>query len=292
MKTAQIALLALACTMAAHADFSYTQTRKATGGMAAGAMAGQNPTIKHYLKGQKMKMDMGNTATIMDLEAQTITTINNTDKSYTVKTFAELSQAISNVGADIQVDVKETGQRKSINGFNASQIVMTMSMEGMQQGPPGMKMQIEMEMWLSNDVPGAAEARSFYQKNGDKMAFASMAAGNPQMQKAMATMQKKIASLGGVTVMQIVRTKMGGGNDAQAQQMQQGMQQAMAQLEAMRKAGGAQAQAAEQAMARMGGARGAAGGGALFEMTTESSDFSAAGIPDSVFAIPAGYTKK
>src|SRR5947209_7798391 len=185
MRTAQIAILALACTVAAHADFSYTQTRKTTGGMAAGAMAGQNPTIKHYLKGQKMKVDMGNTANIMGLEDQTITSINNTDKSYTVKTFAELARAVNNVGADVQVDVKETGQRKSINGFNASQVVMTMSMEGMQQGPPGMKMQIEMEMWLSSDVPGAAEARSFYQKNGDKLAFATLAAGNPQMQKAM-----------------------------------------------------------------------------------------------------------
>jgi hypothetical protein len=46
-------------------------------------------------------------------------------------------------------------------------------------------------------------------------------------------------------------------------------------------------------MARMGAARGApGGGGSLFEMTTESSDFSTNSIPDSIFAIPAGYTKK
>jgi hypothetical protein len=287
MKTARITLLALACSFAAHADFSYTQTRKSAGGMAAGAMAGMNPTMKHYLKGQKMKIDMGNTATLMDFEAQTLTTINNADKTYTVTKFADVGQTLKDTGADIQIDVKETGQRKTINGFNCSQVMMTMSMQGT-QGPPGMNMQIEMEMWVSSDVPGASEARAFFQRNGDKMPYASMAGGNPQMQKSMAAMQRKLASLGGVSVMQIVRTKMGGpGADAQAQKMQQ----AMAQMEAMKKAGGAQAQAAEQIMARMGGMRGGAGG-SLFEMTTESSDFSTASIADSVFAIPAGYTRK
>ena len=33
----------------------------------------------------------------------------------------------------------------------------------------------------------------------------------------------------------------------------------------------------------------ASSGGSLFETTMESSDFSAGPIPDSVFAIPAGY---
>jgi hypothetical protein len=71
--------------------------------------------------------------------------------------------------------------------------------------------------------------------------------------------------------------------------MQAGMAQARAQMEAMIKQGGPQAAAAQQALARMGGA--APGGGALFEITMESSGFSASGIPDSVFAIPAGFQK-
>jgi hypothetical protein len=232
--------------------------------MAAGAMANQNATTKHYLKGQKMKMDMGNTAVVIDLDAQTFTNINNNDKTYTVTKFADLAKNVKDIGADIQVDVKETGQRKKINGFDASQVVMTMTMEGMQPGrASGMKMLMEMEMWLSADVPGASEAKAFFQKNADKLPWAAMGGGNPQMQKSMAAMQKKIATLGGVTVLQIVRTKMGGGDPQ--------MQEAMARMQAM---------------------RGGAPGGALFEMTMESSDFSTAGIPESVFAIPAGYTKK
>jgi hypothetical protein len=101
--------------------------------------------------------------------------------------------------------------------------------------------------------------------------------------------------MGGVPVLQITRMKMGGGgaSDAQAAQANAGMAQAMARLEEMKKQGGAQAAAAEQAMARMGAARGAAGaGGSMFEMTSESTNFSAVSIPDSVFTIPDGYQKK
>ena len=71
--------------------------------------------------------------------------------------------------------------------------------------------------------------------------------------------------------------------------MQQGMAQARAQMEAIIKQGGPGAAAAQQALARMGGA--ASGGGSLFEITMESGDFSTSRIPDSVFAIPAGYQK-
>ena len=47
-------------------------------------------------------------------------------------------------------------------------------------------------------------------------------------------------------------------------------------------------------MGRMGGKAGGAAPGAsssMMEVTTDASDFSTASIPDSVFAIPAGYQK-
>jgi hypothetical protein len=145
-------------------------------------------------------------------------------------------------------------------------------------------------------VPGAQEMRAFYQKNGDKFPWTAMAGagGNSGMQKAIAELQRKMTSLNGIPVMQVMRMKMGGGagGDAQAAQMQQGMSQAMARLEEMKKQGGPQAAAAEQALSRMGAARGGAGGGSLLEMTMESSGFSTASVPDSVFAIPDGYQKK
>ena len=77
------------------------------------------------------------------------------------------------------------------------------------------------------------------------------------------------------------------------------MQAAMARLQEIAKQGGASAAAAQQAMNSMGGmarggampgaAPGAGGGGSLIEMTIDASGFSNASVPESVFAIPAGY---
>ena len=286
MKAIRISILALACAFAAHADFSYTQTRK---GGPGGAAAG-DATTRHYFKGQKMKIESGATSTIIDLDAQTFTTLSHAQKTYTVRKFSEMAQALKDSNMDAKIEVHQTGQKKNINGYNASEVVMTVAMENPQTAQMGMKMTMELDMWLSSDVPGAQELRAFYQRNMDRLPWASMTAGgNPGMQKAMADMQKQIAQLGGFPVLQITRMKTGG-NEAQMQQMQQGMAQARERLEAMRKQGGQQAQMAEQALARMGAMGGS--GGNLFEITMESSGFSSAPIPDSVFAIPAGYQQK
>src|SRR5690349_14367186 len=119
MKTVHLLTLSLACTLVARADFSYTQTRKSATGMAAAAVASQNPTTKTFFKGQKMKIDSGNSAHIIDFDAQTITNINNADKSYTVTKFSDLGQMMKDTGAEVKVDVNDTGQRKAVNGMNA-----------------------------------------------------------------------------------------------------------------------------------------------------------------------------
>ena len=289
MKTAGIFVLTLAAAWTAHADFSYSTTPKSTGGLAA--MAGAMPASKYYFKGQKMKIETGDIATtILDFDAQTVTSINNRQKTYTVTPFSEIGQELPNVKTSLQAEVKETGQKKTINGFTASQLLMTMAVDNPQAKQAGMNMQMEIEMWLSPDVPGAAELRSFYQKNAPKFPWAAVSGGgNPSMQNAIVEMQKRMAgSGGGVPVLQVIRAK-SAGNEAQAAQMQAGMAQARARLEEMAKQSGPAGDAARQALARMGG--GSASGGALFEMSLESTNFSTSSIPDSVFGVPAGYQK-
>jgi hypothetical protein len=117
--------------------------------------------------------------------------------------------------------------------------------------------------------------------------------GNQSMQKAMAQMQRKMGELNGVAVEQIIRMKQPAG--AQIPQMPQTTPAQAAQMQAamaeMAKQGGANA-AAQQAMRSMaaGMARGGAGGsGSLIETTVDSSGFSNASVPDSVFAVPEGY---
>ncbi|HEY1493734.1 MAG TPA: hypothetical protein VGF49_04295, partial [Candidatus Solibacter sp.] len=205
-------------------------------------------------------------------------------KTYTVTPFGELGKAIQKSDLNAKIDLKETGQKKNINGFSASEVVMTIAMEGGAAAAQGMKMQMEMDMWLSSDVPGAAELRAFYQKNGERFPWAAMGgAANSNMQNAIAEMQKKIANLGGVPVLQITRMKAAANPQMSAQ-----MEQARTKIEEMKKQGGQQAAMADQMLSRMGGG---AGGGSLFEVTMESSGFSTSAIPDSVFAVPADYKK-
>jgi hypothetical protein len=264
---------------AAYADFSYTTTRKTSGTQAAAPS-----TTKFFYKGQKMMSDAGLAATLIDFDEQTITTFNKTQKTYTVMKFSELGQMAKQTDIEAKIDVKETGEKKTINGFSASEVVMTMEIDSPQTSQSGMKMQMEIDMWRSSDVPGAQELKAFYQRNGARFPWAAMGGGAVAgMQKAMADAQHA----GGVPLLQIVKVKSAGGG-AQSAQMQQAMAQSRAQMEAMIKQGGPGAAAAQQALARMGAA---SAGGSLLETTMESTDFSTSSIPDSVFTIPAGYQK-
>jgi len=282
MKTVTLLVVTLCASAAtAYADFSYTTTRKAQGPTAAAAPS----STKYYYKGQKMMTDTDATAMIMDFASQTITTVHKTQKTWSVMKFSDVGQVVKQSDVDAKMDVKETGQKKIINGFNATEVIMTMEMDSPQMSQAGMKMQMEVDTWLSSDVPGAQELKAFHQKNAGNMPWAAM--GGAGMQKAVTEIQRKMATIGGVPLLQVVKMKSAGGG-AQAAQMQGGMAQARAQMEAMVKQGGPQAAAAQQALARMGGG---ASGGSLFETTIESSGFSTSSIPDSVFAIPAGFQK-
>jgi hypothetical protein len=90
-----------------------------TGGAMAGMAGGNNQASKYSFKGQKMKMDSGDTAIVLDFDAQTITTLNNRQKTISVKTFSDLGAAARQSDITTKTDVKETGQKKTINGFNA-----------------------------------------------------------------------------------------------------------------------------------------------------------------------------
>ncbi len=272
MKTGSLILLALAATAAARADFSYTMTRKSAQGSAE--------SVKTSIKGQKMMIDSGRTVTILDFDAQTVTQINPSQKTYTVKKFSEMGQAMS--GASMTADLKETGQKKNINGFNATETVMTVDADA---GGRGMKMQLEMHIWVSPDVPGAGELRAFYRKNAEHFPWSAMAASpNASMTKAMSELQRKLAQSNGVPVLEVIKSRMaGGGADQQAAATAQ-MEQMRARLEEMQKQGGQQGAAAAQALSRMSSTGG-------YEITMEAGNFSTASIADSAFAVPAGYSK-
>src|SRR3954462_12949369 len=122
------AILVLGNGTPAFADFSYTVARKTTGGMMSG-MAKAAGNSRMYYKDQKMKIENDDTSIILDFDAQTITTVNNRQKTWTVKRFADLTAPPRTRDVGFQIDVKETGQKKKVNGFNATELLITLEVE-------------------------------------------------------------------------------------------------------------------------------------------------------------------
>ncbi|HXE62318.1 MAG TPA: hypothetical protein VN519_02205 [Bryobacteraceae bacterium] len=301
--TASLCAVALTATLAAHADFSYSKTQKVTGGSMA-AMAGStaNREGNSYFKGEKAAEVSNDSSILIDFAAQTITTINKVQKTYKVQKFGDVAAAGSN--ADVSVNVQDTGQTKTINGYNAKESLVTLDVDLATGRGPAMKMAAEIEVWRSTDVPGAAEMRAFYEKNAANFPWAAMmgAGGNQSIQRAMTLVQKKLAESDGMVVEEVIRVKpAAGGPGPQMAQMprmtpeqQAKMQAAMAQMQAMSKQGGAQAAAAQRAMAAMsamsqGPAAANGAGNALIEITVDNTGFSTEPVPDSVFVVPSDY---
>lgn len=220
------------------ADLSYDQTTKMTGGAMMGMMrfAGafskqaREPMVTHvYLKGDRMAHFTRDTAQITDLSNETITSVNFQKRTYSVMTFAEMAQAMAEVGqkmtgepgekpdVSMKVDVKATGQTRQISGFETREMVLTVEMETTdpKSGAKG-SMLTTSTMWIAKDVTGYQQMKAFHERMAKKMVWAPganlgpMAAGNPGMMKGMAAAAKEASKLEGAPLLQIVRMGMKG----------------------------------------------------------------------------------
>ncbi|HVV44085.1 MAG TPA: DUF4412 domain-containing protein [Bryobacteraceae bacterium] len=297
--------VALTATLSAHADFSFSKTQKVTGGsMAAMAGTAANRDGKTYFKDQKVAEVSNDSTIVVDFAAQTVTTINKVQKTYKVQKFGDAAAAAGG-NADVSVNVQDTGQTKTINGYNAKESLVTLDLDLQTGRGPAMKMAAEIEVWRSADVPGAAAMREFYQKNAANFPWAAMmgAGGNQSIQRAITQVQKKLAESDGMVVEEVIRIKPSGAGPQMAQmpqmpqmtpEQQAKMQAAVAQMQAMSQKGGAQAAAAQQAMAAMaamgrGPAAAGGSGNALIEITVDNTGFSTEAVPDAEFVVPPDY---
>lgn len=317
------------------ADFKYEQNARMTGGSMLKMMqmvgrGAAEPTLTTIaVKGDKMATRTKDVLILVDLAAETQTTVMMKDQTYSVMTFAQMKaqmeKAMSKVNSKdtdtkMTVDVKETGKTAVISGQNAHEWMMTMLVEGNSGGQRG-QMRLEMSNWVSKSkVAGYDEILNFQKKMVEKMGIAQLGAsmsgpmGQPGMAKGMAEMGKKMAEMGGVpvvTVMRMIPT-----DPEQVKQME-AMQAQPAP------AGGAARPSMSEAL---GGALGGRFGGlgrkkkeeapaaaptpapaaaptpsaapvqgsftstaSMMEMTTETLGFSNAPVDASLFAVPAGF---
>ena len=194
-------------------------------------------TSSVLVKGNRMSRINPNTTEIIDLDKETITTIDHRNQTYTVMTFEQMKQQMLEAQQrarqqakqhppssseqpqsqppqlTFKATVKNTGDSKSVAGLQASEAILAMTLEGTDQ-KTGQKggMAITNDMWMAPEIPGYEEVREFNRRLAAKMGmmFADafkplMANMQPGSGEAMGEMVKEMSKLKGVPVQQIMR---------------------------------------------------------------------------------------
>lgn len=178
----------------------------------------------------------GDTGEIVDLDEQKIYFVDYEDKTYTVKTFAELRKEYEdakkrakerqqetskssekNEGPEYEVDfsLKSTGNKETINGWNTHEEIATVTVH-----EKGKKLEesggfvLTSDMWMGPRVPAMRELaefeRKFIQKVygdaliGDMKQMAALMAATPAFAKAMKAFSERQSRFEGTAI----RTKM------------------------------------------------------------------------------------
>jgi len=329
IKVARLACLAALATSPLLADFTYQETSTITGGAVMSMMKvvgvfskqAREPIVSTVsVKGNRMLHRSNTHATVIDLDSQTITSIDFQKKQYSVMTFEEMKQALEQMSQKMKqndkgdvkfkVSAKSTGKTKQAAGFDAKEMIMKMEMEGTdaKSGQTG-AMTITTDMWIAQGVPGYKEVRDFYRRMAEKLNWTpggNMFMQNPQVSEGMAEVAKEVAKLDGVPVEQYVTMGAAGqpGAEGSAGQQQPPPPQQQAQQEKP-SLGGALGGAlggrfglgrkktsstSEPPPAQQGG-QGSGTPGSLLEMNTVMSGFNSLPVDDSAMAVPAGFKK-
>lgn len=316
------------------ADFSYEETSTVTGGMMAGLLKVAGVFSKQArepihstisVKGNQMMHRSANNGSIIDLDAQTITSIDFQKKTYSVMTFEQMKQMLEQMSEkmkqndkgqmNFKVSADNTGKTQQVGGLDAKELILKMEMQATdtQSGQTG-SMVITTDMWLAPAVPGYEEVRAFHKRMAEKIAWTpggNMFMQRPDVAKGMAEASKEMAKLDGVPVLQCMT--MGGvgqpgtapsGGQAPAASCDQNKPQAQSQPKPS--LGGAlggalggrlgigrskSTQSDDQAQAQSGNAGGSAGNASLLEMKTELGGFSSNAVDSAQLSVPAGFKK-
>jgi hypothetical protein len=313
-------VLVLAGASILTADFSYQESSAVTGGALAGVMkvasvfsksAGAPIRNTVLLKGNKMMQRSENSATLIDLDAQTFTSIDFQKKTYSVMTFDQMRQAMEDAlkkmknsknqpsDMNFKVSVDDTGKTRQIAGFDAKEMVLRMEMQGTDKksGESG-AMYITTDMWIAPVAAGYAEVRDFQRRMAEKIAWSpsgNMFMAQPEVANGMANAAKEVAKIDGIPVLQVMsmgatpQTPNAGAADAKPAQVEepkpekQGIGGALGRLGGLGGLGRKKAEPQPE--------QNTAATGSLVEMRTEMTNFSNASIDDSQLAIPAGFKK-
>jgi len=358
-----VGVVPVACGMAARpalADSSYQSQSQITGGVLKDQMS-SNPlmsrmtgkmfapiTTSTMVHGNQKAVVRQDATEIWDLDAESYTHIDTAKKTYWVVTFAEMRQGMQNamnkmsqatpqptptpgqpssLKTDVQVSVDNPGVTKAVNGVNAQEQIVTLTVtvtDTSQPQSPGRNpvvYVIRNDVWVAVADPPELKAISDFDVRMAKVMMqgvdmpammaqarqagaqgAQLLASQPGAAAALERMGQEMAKLKGTRVMTV--TSLGGivpagsaappsnqnNADASAPSMLPGKLGAVTSI-----MGGfhkkQQAQPAPAQPATTTATPAAGSNVVLMETTEQMLNFSEASIPASAFQVPAGYTK-
>ena len=160
------------------------------------------------VKGNRLMTVTDKAGQLIDLDEEKVYEIEIDKKRYRVKTFAEIREEMQKAAeqmaksqpgkepqssgqgekgkeVEVSLDVRETGERKNINGFDCREVVVEVKAfeKGKTLESAG-GMVISSNMWLGPELPGTQEVADFYRRYAEKLDLFS-AVGAPNAQMAM-----------------------------------------------------------------------------------------------------------
>ncbi|MBI4892018.1 MAG: hypothetical protein HY821_15435 [Acidobacteria bacterium] len=219
-----------------HADFSYQQTSRITGGsmvrmmkMIPGGGKALEPQVSSVLfHGNQMATVATSNINIIDIDKQVMTEVNLDKKTYSTITFAEFRQALDamskkmaqQMGKDPnapvmewRIEVKDGGESKTVSGLptNLMKLLLATDIKDTKSGQT-VTTNMNMDLWMAKDIAGYEEVRKFYQRYAEAvgitpemMRMGRMSMGQPGLAEGMAKAMKEASKLQGVPVLSVTR---------------------------------------------------------------------------------------
>jgi hypothetical protein len=251
-----------------------------------GAMAQYMPGV-----GEQSQM------TITRLDKEMIWNIDMLKKTYTEMTFDDMKKMMGKAMAEsekaaeedvetkVKVDVKKTGQKKKIAGYECEEFIIKVVAEGKDvMSGETQEFEVNTHLWVSPKVKGYDQIESFQKKMAEKMGFEGKY--EPGLAQVLTRysieaeeLTKKMKEIKGLPMLTVVKMKATGET---------------AELDEEEKA--EQKEAMEMAMKMMGKkmekAEEPEEEGVLMTMTTEITEIEVKDVTDSEFELPEGLKKQ
>jgi hypothetical protein len=287
-----------------------------------GKNAREGVVSKTAVKGDRKMTINDDTAELIDLAQEKIYVIDMKNKSYTIRTFEEMRRQMQEAMAKAQsqsakretsqekqpeftvdFNIKESGEKKKINGYDAREVVMTITVHDKNKKPENGSMVLTSSMWLAPRIAAMKEVEEFDRRFAEKLLLpfaadyaqqmAPMVAMYPGLKEGMGKLQAEKVNMDGTSVLTVIRMEVMGDGDqnAQAPRAQQQNRQTEIPKSLGGLIGGLGRKAASKDKDKDNDNNGADKSASLMTINEELLSVSTA-VADADVSVPAGFKEK